>query len=123
MAPRTRSLLISGALFLLLFFGGFASSYVYQHEPVRDTLEVSISSDSSTGVHAINGTVSEVRGGELTLTTAAGPITVALPAATRVDELTRASDGLPEGTRVNVGVQSTGYGLVLTGLVAVENAP
>ena len=48
---------------------------------------------------------------------------VTLPPGVALDELVRASEGLANGTRVNVGVQSTQYGLVLTGLVAVEGAP
>lgn len=128
MSPRARSLLVSGVLFAALFLGGFAGGYVYQHEPARATLDVRIASDSSgegatPGVRTLGGTVASVEGGRLTLTAASGPVTVPFPAGVAVDELLRAPEGLASGTRVNVGVQSTQYGLVLTGLVAIEGAP
>ena len=124
MPPRARSLLVSAALFAALFLGGFGSSYVYRHEPARDTLEVRIASDSAApGVRTLSGTIASVDGGRLTLSTASGPVTVPFPAGVAVDELLRAPEGLASGTRVNVGVQSTQYGLVLTGLVAIEGTP
>ena len=128
MPRRARSLLVSGMLFSVLFLGGFAGGYVYRHEPARDTLDVRIASDSpgdgaAPGVRTLSGTVTSVEGGRLTLSTASGPVTVPFPAGVAVDELLRAPEGLASGTRVNVGVQSTQYGLVLTGLVAIEGAP
>ncbi len=125
MSPRSRSPLraglVVGALLLVLFAGGLATGYVYKHEPVRDTLDVVVSSSSSsTGARTVSGTVASVEGGRLTLTTAGGQVTVTLPSTAPLDELVRATEGLAAGTRVNVGVQSTQYGLVLTGLVAVE---
>ena len=124
MPSRTRSLLVSSVLLVVLFGAGFAGGYVYSHEPVRSTLDVRIASDSAApGVRTLSGTVTSVEGGRLTLTTASGPVSVALPSGAPVDELLRAPEGLTNGTRVNVGVQSTQYGLILNGLVAVEGAP
>lgn len=123
MAARRRSLLVSGGLLVLLFAGGLASGYVYSHEPVRDTLDVVIAASAGDGTRTLSGTVAGIEGDRLTLATAAGQVVVTLPAATPLDELVRAPGGLPSGARVNVGVQSTQYGLVLTGLVAVEGAP
>lgn len=121
--PPRRSLLISGALLGALFLVGIAVGYVYRHEPARDTLDVQVSSSGATpGVRTVNGTVASVEGGKLAVTTASGAITIALPSNASVDELLRAPEGLSPGTRVNVGVESTQYGLVLTGLVAVEGA-
>ena len=125
MPPRPRSPLraglVIGALLLVLFASGLAAGYVYTHQPVRDTLDVVVSSSSSSGgPRTVSGTVASVEGSRLTLTTAGGQVTVTLPAAAPLDELVRASEGLAAGARVNVGVQSTQYGLVLTGLVAVE---
>jgi hypothetical protein len=114
---------MSGGLLVLLFVAGLAGGYVYTHEPARDTLEVVIAAGSGDGTRTINGTVASVEGGRLTLSTAGGQVVVALPAAAPLDELVRTAQGLPSGARVNVGVQSTQYGLVLTGLVAVEGAP
>lgn len=127
MPPRAaslRSALVTGALFGSLFAGGLVGGYVYSHEPIRDELDVVVSTDSAAGgVRTISGTVAGIEGGRLTLTTASGQVVVMLPAGVPVDELLRAPEGLPGGARVNVGVQSTQYGLVLTGLVAVEGTP
>jgi hypothetical protein len=127
MPPRTaplRSALVTGALFGSLFAGGFLGAYVYSHEPARDVLDVVVSGDSAAGgVRTVNGTIAGIEGDRVTLTTAAGQVVVTLPAGVPVDDLLRAPDGLPGGARVNVGVQSTQYGLVLTGLVAVEGTP
>ena len=123
MSARSRSLMVSGALLVLLFVAGVAGGYVYRHEPTRDTLDVVVASGSSTGPRTVTGTVASVEAGRLTLTTAGGQVNVTLPPGVALDELVRASEGLANGTRVNVGVQSTQYGLVLTGLVAVEGAP
>lgn len=123
MPARRRSLLVSGGLFALLFIGGLAGGYVYSNEPARDTLEVVIAAPSGDGARTVSGTVAAIEAGRLTLATSAGQVVVTLPASTPLDELVRAPGGLPSGARVNVGVQSTQYGLVLTGLVAVEGAP
>lgn len=128
MPPRAgsplRSTLVTGALLGSLFLGGIVGGYVYSHEPARDELEVVVSADSASGgARTVNGTVAGIEGGRLTLTTAGGQVVVTLPPGAPVDELLRLPAGLPAGARVNVGVQSTQYGLVLTGIVAVEGAP
>ena len=121
---RARTLLVPAVLFGVLFLGGLAGGYVYRHEPARSTLDLRIASEGGApGPRMLSGTVTSVDGSRLVLSTSAGPVTVALPAGVAVDELIRAPEGLPSGVRVNVGVQSTQYGLVLTGLVAVEGAP
>lgn len=122
MSARSRSLLVTGGFLALLFVGGLFGGYVYTHEPARDTLEVTVASPDGDGARTLSGTVTAVEGGRLTLATASGQVVVALPPTATVDELLRATQGLSDGTRVNVGVQSTQYGLVLTGLVAVEGA-
>ena len=121
---RTRALFVPAALLSALFLGGLTGGYVYSHEPARNTLEVRIAADGAPpGSPVLSGSVTSVDGDRLTLSTAAGPVTVALPAGVLVDELIRAPEGLAGGARVNVGVQATQYGLVVTGLVAIEGAP
>lgn len=122
-SPRA-SALVTGTVLGSLFLGGLLGGYVYSHEPVPDELEVVVSADSATGgVRTVSGTVAGFEGGRMTLTTATGQVAVTLPSGAPVDELLRAQGVLPTGARVNVGVQSTQYGLVLTGIVAVEGAP
>ena len=122
MSPRTRTLLATGVLFLVLFAGGGAAGYVYNYHPTRSTLDVRVTSDGGTpAARTVSGTVSNLDGTRLTLATAGGPQTVTLPAGFALDELTHTASLAP-GTRVNVGVLSTQYGLVLTGVVAVEGA-
>ena len=119
-----RSLLVYGALLGVLFLGGGLSGYVYKHEPVRDTLTVRVAPPAEpAGPRTISGTVSALDGTRLTVATAAGPVSVTIPPGAVIDDLVRAPGGLAAGTRVNVGVESTQYGLVLTGVVAVEGAP
>lgn len=120
MSPRARPLLLSGALFAVLFAGGMGVGYVYTHEPVRNTLEVRLTNDGAPTSRTLTGTITSVEAGWLVLSTASGAVTVTLPSNVAVDELVRAPEGLANGARVNVGVQSTQYGLVLTGVVAVE---
>ena len=122
MSPRARSLLMSGALFAVLFAGGFGIGYVYSHQSVRNTLDVRLTNEGAPAGRTLTGTITSVEGGKLVLSTASGAVTVALPSNVAVDELLRAPEGLANGARVNVGVQSTQYGLVLTGVVAVEGA-
>ncbi|MFA7250276.1 MAG: hypothetical protein WC273_11680 [Dehalococcoidia bacterium] len=126
---RFRPLLVPGALCAVLFVGGLASGYVYTYHPARNTLDVTVAASAAgaPAEHApsgtVSGTVTSVDGGRLVLSTSNGPVTLTIPTGLPVDELVRAPEGLAAGTRVNVGVQSTPYGLVLTGLVAVEGAP
>jgi len=121
--PSRRSALVSGALLGALFVIGLAGGYVYQHEPARDSLDVQVSSSGAApGVRTVNGTIASIEAGRLTLTTSGGNVVIPLPPGALVDELIRATEGFAPGTRVNVGVESTQYGLVLTGLVAVEGA-
>ncbi len=122
MSPRARSLFVSGGLLAVLFVGGLGAGYVYKHEPVRNTLDVRLTNDGAPTGRTLTGTVTSVEAGQLILSTASGAVTVALPSNLAVDELVRAPEGLANGARVNVGVQSTQYGLVLTGVVAVEGA-
>ena len=113
---------MSGALFAVLFAGGFGIGYVYSHQSVRNTLDVRLTNEGAPAGRTLTGTITSVEGGKLVLSTASGAVTVALPSNVAVDELLRAPEGLANGARVNVGVQSTQYGLVLTGVVAVEGA-
>ena len=125
MSSRTRSLLTSGVAVLVLFVAGLAAGYVYRYAPARDTVEVRVTSDAEPGVRTVSGTVSAVEAGRMTIATASGPVTVTIPAGTAappVEQLVHAPEGVTTGARVNVGVLSTRYGLVLTGVVAVEGA-
>ena len=123
MTRRTRSLLVTAALFAVLFVAGAAGGYVYRYHPTHNTLDVRVTTEGSTAdARTIAGTVSSLEGTRLTLSTAGGPQTITLPPGVTIEQLTRAS-GIPAGTRVNVGVLPTQYGLVLTGIVAVAATP
>lgn len=130
MASRGRALLVPAALLAALFLAGLVAGYVYSYAPVRDTVAVRVGDEPGQATagaapgaqRSLSGTVSALDGGRLVLGTASGPVTLSLPPETPTDELVRASTGLADGTRVNVGVQATQYGLVVTGIVAVEGA-
>ena len=109
------------ALLAGLFLAGAFAGYVYKYAPQPDLVSVRVERRAETAdPRVIGGTVSAIEGGRITLATPVGPVTILLSPGLTPDELRRAPGGLPAGARVNVGVESTQYGLVLTGIVAVE---
>ena len=118
---RLPSWLTYAALLAALFLAAGAAGYVYRYDPQHEVVSVRVEPrEPDPGPRVVSGTVASIEGDRLTVNTAAGPVTVTMSSSAAVDELVRATDGLPAGTAVNVGVESTQYGLVLTGIVAVE---
>lgn len=116
-ADRRRTVLMTAALLAVTFGAGVICGYVYSHEPQRDALLIQVEGPSSEPDGALRGGVAV---DALTVQVEGAP--VALPAALPLDELVRV-DTLPDGTVVNVGVDRTEFGQVLTGVVAVEETP
>jgi len=116
-ADRRRAALMTAALLAVTFGAGLVGGYVYSHEPQRDTLLVQVEAPATAPDGALRGGVAvdaltvEVEGAH-----------IALPAGLPLDDLVRV-DTLPDGTVVNVGVDRTEFGQVLTGVVAVEETP
>lgn len=118
MSDRIRPLTVYAAFFVVVALAAGVASYVYKHEPPRDVLEVRIEPASAPKADVVSGSITAIDGNRLTLATPDGSVTVELPPGVSVEELLDAGS-LPEGTQVNVGVEDTEFGRVLTGIVAI----
>ncbi len=124
MIQRARALLFPAAFVLGVFALTAIAGYVYSHEPSRDTLLVEYQGTPEPQPTYLTGAVEAVEGGSLTLAMGSGGHhDVSVPQGTAVEDLERV-DAIPDtGADVNVGVDDTQFGLVLTGVVAIEEAP
>ena len=124
MIQRARALLFPAVFVLGVFALTAVAGYVYSHEPSRDTLLVEYQGTPEPQPTYLLGAVEVVEDGSLTLATASGGHRdVALPPGTPIEDLERV-DAIPDsGATVNVGVDDTEFGLVLTGVVAIETGP
>ena len=117
-AERRRAALLAAALIGGVFLAGLLAGYVYSHEPRRDTLVLRVEPP------ARDPAAPRYRGGVAidaqTVEVESAPVT--LPAGLPLEDLERV-DAHASGTPVNVGVDRTEFGQVLTGIVAVEAAP
>ncbi len=103
MTSPARSLLVYGAVLVTLFFGCGVGGYVYQHEPARDTLAVSVGPAApACGPETVSGTVASIDGTRLVISTETGPVTIKLPPDAHIDDLVHATDGLAAGKGVVV---------------------
>lgn len=116
-ADRGRAALMTAALLVVTFGAGAIGGYVYSHEPQRAALLIQVEAPSGAPDGALRGGVAV---DAVTVQVEAAPF--ALPAGLPLDDLVRV-DTLPDGTVVNVGVDRTEFGQVLTGVVAVEETP
>ncbi len=129
MAARTRlTRLLSGSawLYAALLLGVFGVSaiggYVYQYELPRDraVLRVDPSTPPAT-TEVIGGAVVEVTGEQLVIERDGQRIELSVPSGVLLEELRRSDEPLAPGTTVNVGAEQTDFGLVFTGIVAIED--
>jgi hypothetical protein len=111
------------AVLLIVFLLAGVVGYVYSYAPVPDQLVTRIDRTAESSERIVSGTLIEVTDDRLVLDSAGQRIEIALASGTPVDELTRVTDPFAPDTQVNVGVEQTNFGLVLTGIVAVEAAP
>lgn len=115
---RLSPLLLYGLLLLGAFAVAATGGYVYAHEPERDVLLVDFEATPQPPPATISGSVVAIEDGTLTLATPdGGQVTLALPADAPIEDLVRLEEALPEGATVNVGVDDTQFGQVLTGIV------
>ncbi|GMU39491.1 MAG: hypothetical protein AMXMBFR23_03570 [Chloroflexota bacterium] len=115
---RRRAILLAAALFGVVFLAGLAAGYVYSHEPARDTLLLRV--EAPEGAADAPRYRAGVAIDALTVEVEAAPVT--LPAGLPLEDLERV-EAHADGTPVNVGVDRTEFGQVLTGIVAMETAP
>jgi hypothetical protein len=124
--PRLRSLLVYLLALVLVFAGGVAGGFVYQHEPERDIRTVELTTDDpDADVQTIvAGELIEVGSDFIVIRIDNQDFRLTLPPDASFDELTRIDDPTTlEGRTVNVGGQQTVSGLILTGIVAIEGTP
>jgi hypothetical protein len=124
MPERSGPILLYATLAAIVLVASGIGGYVYKHDPVRDTLLVEVDATPAPTPSTVSGSITRIDGATYTLVTPAGrEITLTLAPGTAVEALERLSEALDEGTTVNVGVEDTSYGQVLTGIVAVEGNP
>jgi len=120
-SDRTRPLAVYAVFFVAVALAAGIASYVYKHEPPRDQLQVTIQATAAPEPSVVSGSLTAIDGDSLTLTTADGTVTLALTPSAPIEELQHAGAPLPDGAQVNVGVEDTEFGQVLTGIVAIED--
>ncbi len=112
------------AIALVITFGlGALVGFTYAHEPGADQVVVRIDREQAAdgpSEAVVGGEVVRVDGSRLVIETDRGPFEVDV-SGLAVEELTRV-DGLAVGATVNVGGEQTPFGLVLSGIVAIDGA-
>ena len=120
MSRRLRASALPVALFLALFVLAGVIGYVYSHEPARDTLVVDFEGTPLPAARYVIGAVSSIEGDSVRLNVGGGGSREVAVGAAPIEDLQRLEAIPADGTRVNVGVDDTAFGQVLTGVVAFE---
>ena len=126
-AARLRSLLVYLGIIAVVFAGALAASFVFAHEPQRETVSIAIReaplTPSSTRIVA--GVIGSIGDGSIVIVGEEQSTVVDIPAGVPMDELMRVpAEGEPfsPGMAVNVGTADTETGFIMTGIVAVDRA-
>ena len=121
MSPRLRGAAVLSLLLAVGFAAGATAGFVYGHDPRPDDVTVRLTESPPPPLLEgfVAGTVSSAGAEQIVVLTAAGEVTVELPAGTAVEELVPAAV-IAIGTPVNLGGTVGGRGPVLTGVVAFE---
>jgi len=123
MPNRASPLLLYGILVAAILFGSGVAGYVYKHEPARDQLIINIQATPAPVPETLTGAIVSIDGDTLVLSTPdGGQLTLTLPTDVPIEDLTRSTAPLTAGSQVNVGVNNTTFGQVLTGIVAIQDA-
>lgn len=121
--PPLRPLLTYAVVVLVVFVAALGVGYVYEHEPERDLVEVSIDRSAlpaGDGEFA-SGTILSVEDGVAQITGAAGTLEVTL-ADLPVEELRALEDpsAVLDGAAVNLGGERAATEPVISGVVVIE---
>jgi hypothetical protein len=116
--PALRSLLTYGAVLIVIFAVAVSAGYVYEHDPQRDLVTVSMSPAASGDSSLISGNVVSTYYDIVLVNTEFGVFEVPL-ADVMFEELRPIEDpGLfPEGTALNLGGESSPTERVISGIV------
>lgn len=120
---RWRSVLTTAVVLAAVFAAAAAVGFLLEHEPAPDDRHVSISrplqpppADTS-----LAGEVVAVDSGAIELRTLGGVVQLELRSDAAVEELRRVAESrFAPGDAVNLGGEQGEFGLVLTGVVALE---
>ena len=120
---RWRSVLTTVVVLTAIFAAGAAVGFLLEHEPAPDDRHISISRPPQPppAETFLAGEVVDVDGGGIELRTRGGVVALELRPEAAVDELRRVAETrFAPGDAVNLGGEQGEFGLVLTGVVALE---
>ena len=121
--PARPSPMTTIAALSLLVVSGIIG-YVYSHEPSRDVLHVELDTAADESPSYLSGTIASIDSNTVVFVDASGvERTVTLMSDAPVEDLVRLNGAPTAGTTVNIGVDDTQFGQVLTGIVVVESGP
>lgn len=109
----------------VVFAASAGAGFLLEHEPVPDERRIAIDREPPpAGPESfIGGEVERVGGGRIAIRTAEGVLEFDLPAGVPGEELRRAAEPrFAPGDPVNLGGEQSEFGLVLTGVVALDPA-
>ena len=122
---RWRSVVTTAVVLAAVFAAGAAVGFLLEHEPAPDDRHISISHpvQPPPGETRLAGEVVAVDGGGVELRTLGGVVGVELAAGAVIEELRRVDESRIEaGDVVNLGGEQGAFGLVVTGVVALDPA-
>jgi hypothetical protein len=107
---------------LLALCVGVASGFVYAHDPAPSQVRTILETGPAVDDGEIRGTLSQIGGDALEITTTDGIIRLPIVRALTVEELTPLDTPIPVGATVNVGGSHTDSGFVVSGIVLLDGA-
>ena len=122
---RSRSVVTNLVVLLTVFAAGAAVGFVLEHEPAPDDRRITIHSPPQTppAETFIAGEVTAIDGGRIELRAPGGLTALDIAPDAAFEALRRAdASRFQPGDAVNVGGEQGDFGLVLTGVVALEAA-
>jgi hypothetical protein len=121
-APRVIHSTISAVVFALITaVAGGVIGFVYAHEPARNTLAIGVEAPPSPAATTVGGTIARIDGDRIVIETQAGPVELALPPGTSLEQLMPfPPNALAPGARVNIGAERNDTSTLLTGVVVIE---
>ena len=124
-AWRWRSVATTAFVLAVVFAASAAGGFLLEHEPVPDERRIFIDREAPPpGPREFSGgEVTEVGGGRIAIRTPEGIAEFELQPGASTEELRRTTEPrFAPGDAVNLGGEQSDFGLVLTGVVALEPA-
>lgn len=126
MGLRWRSVATTVVVLAVVFAGGFVAGFLLEHEPAPDDRHISVgrSLQPPPGQTFLAGEVTASGRDVIELRTLGGPVELELHPDSTAEELRRVTDSrFRPGDPVNLGGEQGEFGIVLTGVVALDPAP